>query len=99
MGDFMSDVHDTAEQMNKSMRENAKRIKKTGGPAFPCSSDGLTLRDYFAAKALQAIIIHSTDNATVSMNRLMNGFPISRALTADTAYQYADAMLAERSKP
>jgi len=31
--------------------------KNTGGPAFPCEcSAGMTLRDYFAAKAMQALI-------------------------------------------
>ena len=40
--------------------------KETGGPAFPVTSDnyansesaGMTLRDYFAAKAMHAILRH-----------------------------------------
>lgn len=47
---------------------------ETGGPAFPLTEDavnfrnkafdmqGMTIRDYFAAKALQAIITHSGPN-------------------------------------
>ena len=38
-------------------------MKDTGGPAFPvktamfdCTQSGMTLRDYFAAKAMQALI-------------------------------------------
>ena len=60
-----------------------------GGPAFPIGSGdmrdpcGMTLRDYFAAKAMQALIIH--------------GWTMMGAI-ADTAYEQADAMLAERAK-
>jgi len=67
---------------------------KTGGPAFPelgnvgCNSDwqsesGMTLRDYFAAKAMQS--------------RLSNPQWIaSDERTALDAYQVADAMLRAR---
>jgi hypothetical protein len=72
-------------------------MKDTGGPAFPTDSahqssaqtwhfDGMTLRDYFAAKAMQAEMtdgIHESDFAW----------------TAARAYKMADAMLAERNKP
>ena len=72
---------------------------KDGGPAFPvpapvCSgpnnsweypSDGMTLRDYFAAAALQGILA-SPD--TVGSQPSIAGY----------AYQYADTMLAERAK-
>lgn len=44
---------------------------------------GMTLRDYFAAKAMQSI--HS-----------VNGFNINVSNTAKWAYAMADAMLAER---
>lgn len=60
----------------------------TGGPAFPTTlydhggeSDGMTLRDYFAAKAMQAIL---NDAET-----FWDG-------AAPLAYQYADAMLKAR---
>lgn len=70
--------------------------KETGGPAFPelgnvgCNSDwqsesGMTLRDYFAAKAMQG--------------RLANpDWLCSEARTATEAYQMADAMLEARNK-
>jgi len=70
-----------------------------GGPAFPvppaiCSgpnnewsyaSDGLTIRDYFAAKALQGLL--ANQKVTFSYR----GFAIN-------SYLIADAMLVERSK-
>lgn len=58
-----------------------------GGPAFPIVSDdlcatGMTLRDYFAAAALQGF---GANHWTSEM-------------TARAAYAFADAMLAERAK-
>ena len=41
----------------------------TGGPAFPCPTisigqhQGMTLRDYFAAKAMQGLIASGSTNA------------------------------------
>ena len=69
--------------------------KETGGPAFPVSHDmalviglqnayGMTLRDYFAAKAMQAIITnHKLEDC--------DDFVVAR-----NAYQLADFMLKER---
>ena len=69
--------------------------KDTGGPAFPTNqenyasknwcSDGMTLRDYFAAKAMQAEyhLLEPLDQ--------LEG-------CAKGAYRMADAMLAERNK-
>jgi hypothetical protein len=48
---------------------------------------GLTLRDYFAAQAMQAIITCSLPHGTLEY---------SDAATA--GYRFADAMLAERAK-
>lgn len=49
---------------------------------------GISLRDYFAAKAMQSI---------VSSPRWNEGEP-NNAVTANWAYAMADAMLAEREK-
>lgn len=76
-----------------------------GGSAFPeikttstyttdinvHSVGGMTLRDYFAAKAMQSMI-GNTDKEGSS--RGING--VSKF--ARYAYEYADAMLAERDK-
>ena len=63
--------------------------KETGGPAFPSESadgfihTGMTLRDYFAAKAMAADIATSYH----SVNDI-----------AELAYKMADAMLEARGK-
>ena len=72
---------------------------KTGGPAFPVFPDtggghaaafqGMTLRDYFAAKAMQAIIQDTGIN-------IGDGKDKSDKHDAEAAYRYADAMLKAR---
>ena len=58
----------------------------TGGPAFPPSNpgyaQGMTLRDYFAAKAMQSVIARSDDS--------------NRPGIAEWSYAMADAMLKSR---
>jgi hypothetical protein len=67
----------------------------TGGPAFPTGTgvtpynSGMTLRDYFAAKAMQGI--------------MTGQFPITRDINAEyrvsmAAYKLADAMLQAREQ-
>ena len=56
-----------------------------GGPAF--HNDGLSLRDYFAAAALQGII----SDASVLASLKKDGELVSRS-----AYAFADAMLKAR---
>ena len=72
-------------------------MKDTGGPAFPYQIDlpngdgsetthysmGMTMRDYFAAKAMQA---------------LLTRMEMSGSERARDAYIIADAMLAQRNK-
>lgn len=59
---------------------------------------GMTLRDYFAAAALQGILAGVVDNQPAHMPHYSNGAEIDRSDFATTAYQYADAMLKEREK-
>ncbi len=72
-------------------------------PAFPVQASeygghgtcfGLTIRDYFAAKALQGLLSWPGDEGSGSYHS--NSDP---AHTASMAYEYADAMLAARVKP
>ena len=60
----------------------------TGGPAFPTDTAtveyGMTLRDYFAAKAMQC---YWNDPEVVG----------TQAQAAEWAYEMADAMLARRA--
>lgn len=64
---------------------------KDGGPAFPVPEPGLecgmTLRDYFAAKAMQGICAHS-DTWGLDVPQI-----------AERAYLVADAMLRARGQP
>ncbi len=59
----------------------------TGGPAFPVGlSAGMTLRDYFAAKAMEGVLSRPTAG-------LLNAEDIAPAV-----YRMADAMLKARSE-
>jgi hypothetical protein len=68
--------------------------KETGGPAFPGvdyanqfgkkNPEGMTLRDYFAAKALQGMLAENSGGAYANDD------------VAEWAYHLADAMLEAR---
>ena len=73
----------------------------TGGPAFPVPASiigangdmfhadaGMTLRDYFAAKAMQALFDSDAGHS-----------PIECDVIAAESYDMADAMLKHRNKP
>jgi len=68
-------------------------IDETGGPAFPldrdCCNVGMTLRDYFAAKALQGLLAAGRDAqyGNGDMNDL-----------AESSYSIADELLKARTK-
>lgn len=80
--------------------------KDNGGPAFPCEggrkvargseiyktlpSDGMTMRDYFAAKYLQGFIANSNPSDQY--------VEIQRVDLARLAYLMADAMLEARNQ-
>lgn len=78
-----------------------------GGPAFPrpmseiagvclAGQDGMSLRDYFAAKALVGVLAqHYGGDDEVGPNWSAQG---QEPEIAATAYSLADAMLAERDK-
>ena len=66
-------------------------MNDTGGPAFPHSrlgsdADGMTLRDYFAAKAMQGLLAQSCGTALGNDPKF----------AAEYAYATADAMLKAR---
>ena len=77
-------------------------MKDTGGPAFPTladnghetNQDGMTLRDWFAGKAMQSIILMWQN---VPTSDVPSEIELLR-FTAEDAYRFADAMLKERSK-
>ncbi len=67
---------------------------KDGGPAFPADVEdfqqraggGMSLRDYFAAAALQGLLARDDEHPETTM-----------ADWAKDAFRFADAMLAERT--
>lgn len=65
--------------------------------AFPISTIdgythyGMTLRDYFAANALNGLLAHGVQRHEAGESARSDWY-------ASTAYQIADAMLAERAK-
>ena len=62
-------------------------MKTTNTPAFPVHGlPGMTLRDYFAAKAMQALLSHQ---------RTLTEF---EETVARAAYEQADAMLEAREQ-
>lgn len=68
--------------------------KDNGGPAFPCENygryelgDGMTPRDYFAAKAMVGILSARPKGETFTMESVCSA-----------SYELADAMLQERDK-
>ncbi|MGG7120752.1 hypothetical protein, partial [Klebsiella aerogenes] len=83
--------------------EGKRMSKDNGGPAFPCSASegcgssidgsGMTLRDYFAAKAMQAFITGAMSDGTPL--RIEQG---DDSTAAKAAYIIADAMIKERNK-
>ncbi len=69
-------------------------MNNTGGPAFPVPdidgsavAEGMTLRDYFAAKAMQAVITDPHHDVQCGYDGI-----------AQYAYSIADAMLKAREQ-
>ena len=63
----------------------------TGGPAFPAfkeQSDGMALRDYFAAKAMQGLMASSAEHNHAD--------ELIFKVVAMASYKQADAMLKAR---
>ena len=68
----------------------------TGGAAFPCEisstadfNEGMTLRDYFAAKAMQGLMSACDNTGTWMATGISDE-------VAKNAYEVADAMIAAR---
>ena len=84
-------------------------MKNDGGPAFPVlhtidgnwvknpldEFKGMSLRDYFAAAALQGFVRSASVHGGGNMNVSAMGYPDEHARMC---YRWADAMLAERKK-
>ncbi len=68
----------------------------TGGPAFPIGSNaGMSLRDWFAAKAMQAHMRMAIEG--LSKTPGVDTKEVNETIAA-WSYQMADAMLSQREK-
>ena len=75
------------------------RNLNTGGSAFPSTATndglhipGMTLRDYFAAKAFQGML------ATEQIQQMVIGRTITPENVANACYDWADEMLKARER-
>ena len=83
----------------------------TNTPAFPSGNDvtlgdwkshghsGMTLRDYFAAKAMQRLMGKMHDSIFKILKKSYkteDAIEMSKGMIVDTAYQWADAMMKAR---
>lgn len=85
------DDHKSDQELEAEYKASQDRLKRVGGPAFPvgftCTHAGMTLRDYFAARALPAVITAA----------VQNGHTDQESIVAE-AYELADAMLEARKR-
>jgi hypothetical protein len=98
-GDLLYDDENTDAIAERCFVESKKEMRKdTGGPAFPrpysgtinYAQEGMTLRDYFAAKAMQGLLA----NPKLQEQILKAG----QSWIEESAYAFADAMLEARKK-
>jgi hypothetical protein len=75
------------------MEENKKPENPSAFPLLDCA-DGMTLRDYFAAKAMQGILTNQEFLKTILKSAPENS--IAKDAIAKTAYTMADGMLKQR---
>jgi hypothetical protein len=76
----------------ESERENGTLVKSEVDIAHVYSFGGMSLRDYFAAKALPMVIAKYEHLTAVDPDPV----PAIPQAAADLAYEYADAMLRAR---
>ena len=79
-----------AELMRQMQDEEMRQHEEDKVNAFPLKyvSQGMELRDYFAARAMQSMIVIDIDSVT-DIDAEINGIP-------ETAYMIADAMMKYR---
>lgn len=82
--------------MNKSdgrpaFPKSVSKIENHTGYEYSDNQDGMSLRDWFAGKAMQGIMSNSNYRTWVMSKEDM-------ALISECAYEQSDAMLAEREK-
>lgn len=100
VGDSQYDPSPSAPEPSATAAESSARVRNNGGPAFPqgesaltYTSTGMSLLDYFAGQALA----QPHDMGVISQMAVNHGLRPTEML-ARICYDWADAMLAERSK-
>lgn len=73
----------------------AAHVSGYSGAEKNTAQEGMTLRDYFAAKALQGLL--AAPNHLAGASRIAGERPVAPVI-AEMSYNFADAMLAERTK-
>jgi hypothetical protein len=82
-------------------------VNMSNPSAFPCHPDtppeydGMTLRDYFAAKAMEKLMGKMYDSILEILKQSYeddDAKEMSKLMIADTAYEWADAMLKAREQ-
>jgi len=82
-----------------SIHYDQQIISKNGNTVIPVS-DGMDLRDYFAAKAMQLTYTFWTKDyyeLELDDEEVKTGFLKDMTLIAETAYEMADAMMEARN--
>jgi len=109
-GEVLDNKRINGESDNSYRESILKEVPSDGGSAFPFGrvsektghivngwgSVGMSLRDYFAAKAMQAIM-SNMELAQSIVHESMSNCEADMAI-AKAAYRQADAMLQERNK-
>lgn len=75
-------------------RPSGEAVDMIGNHFWPQAQEGMSLRDYFAAAALQGMLAYSYVNPQ-SGNYHEN---CTATAAANTAFDFADAMIAARNK-
>ncbi len=75
-------------------------MKQENPPAFPTGDGhpGMTLRDYFAAKAMQGWLSNTSAWEPTQSDKTQNSFLKFVEASSFAAYAFADAMLEARGK-
>ena len=91
--------------MFKRHHHSPHRVHRLGGRGHgsmgEVTNDGMTLRDYFAAKAMEKLIEKKHDSIFKILKKSYehdDAIEMSQLMVADMAYKWADAMMKEREQ-
>ena len=85
--------------MKKELEPAFARPYSDSGDFFHSAQAGMTLRDYFAARAMEKLMGKMYDSILEVLNQSYEddgAKEMSKLMVADTAYEWADAMMKAR---